>query len=49
MSVVLLLLIAALVCFLVPAIKALFNNSFDFTDSGLAFATLALILGHGLG
>ena len=47
MLVTTLLMCAALVCFLIPAIKALFNNSFDFTNTGLAFFMLALILGNG--
>lgn len=44
-----LLMIAALVCFAIPALRALFNNSFDYTNTGLTMFMLALVLGRGLG
>lgn len=47
MLVTTLLFIAALVCFAIPAIRALFAGTFDFTNTGLAFFLLALILGRG--
>lgn len=39
------LLAGALVCFAIPAIRALLKREFDYTDSGLALLTLALLLG----
>lgn len=40
-----LLLLAALVCFGIPAIRAILNQSFDYTSTGLACLAAALLLG----
>lgn len=42
-----LLLVAAIVCFAIPAIKALFNGQFDFTNTGLALFVLYFLIGRG--
>lgn len=39
------LLIGAVICFGIPAIRAMLAKSFDYTDSGLALVALALLLG----
>jgi hypothetical protein len=44
-SVRFILLVGALVCFAVPAIRALFSNSFDFTNTGLALLTASFLFG----
>lgn len=39
-----LFLVGALICFAIPAIKALFNNTFDFTNTGLALLTASFLI-----
>lgn len=48
MLIITILLTAAFACFLIPAIKALFRNSFDFTNTGLACLTGALLFTNGV-
>jgi hypothetical protein len=40
---ILLLVLLALICFGIPAIKAILAQSFDYTDSGLALYMLYII------
>jgi hypothetical protein len=40
-----LLLLAALVCFAIPAIRAILGRSFDYTNTGLACFIATLLLG----
>lgn len=42
------LMVAALVLFAIPAIRALFRGAVDFTNSGLAFMALAFAISAGL-
>lgn len=42
---VLLLVLAALVCFGVPAVRAILSRSFDYTNTGLFCLTLVYALG----
>lgn len=46
---ILLLLLAAFVCFAVPSIKAILAQSFDYTNSGLALLMLYFMFSRGLG
>jgi hypothetical protein len=39
-----LLMLAAFVCFAIPAIRAILGRTFDYTNSGLACVVLALLL-----
>lgn len=39
-----LLLLAAFVCFAIPAIRAILGRSFDYTNSGLACIALAMLV-----
>jgi hypothetical protein len=43
---ILIFLIAALVCFGIPAVRAMLNRSFDYTNTGLALLTLIAIFGE---
>lgn len=45
MSLAFLLLLAALVCFGVPAVRAILARGFDFTNTGLACAAAAMLVG----
>ena len=40
-----LLILAALLCFGIPAVKAMLDKGFDYTNSGLFCLTLMLMLG----
>lgn len=48
MTIPILLLLAALVCFSIPSIRAMLSRSFDYTNTGLACFTLVFIISTGL-